>query len=147
MSNLNKLPRITWGSAFSSSLNFGYPLDQWKSYSEPMEGSQFLQVESGDEDAWIISTNYVLEGQVRWVPTTSTVTPLASGWDGVTGWRTFLEWARAKNQFRFFPDKNSGTYYTCYLVEPMQGGHDLEPDGTRSFPIKIRNTSSPFDGY
>jgi hypothetical protein len=145
MTNWAKLPKITWGTNFANTIDVKYPVDEWRSYSEAREGSAFLQVESGEEDAWVIGDDYVFEGNFRWIPTLSS--PGQTGWDGITGWRNFLEWARRKNQFRYYPDKNSNTYYTSYLVEPMDGGHDTEQDGTRSIRLKIRNSVSSYDGY
>ena len=87
----------------------------------------------------------MFEGSFRWLPTTGSVGQ--TGWDGVAGWRAFLEWSRQKNQFRYYPDKNSGTYYTSYLVEPVNGSHDIEPDGTRSVRVKMRNSSGSYEGY
>lgn len=145
MSNFTKLPKITWGTSFTNTLDMKYPLDDWRAYSEARQGSEFIQTESGIEDAWIIGEDFVLEGSIRWIPTTGSVSQ--SGWDGATGWRAFLSWARAKNEFRFYPDKDSGTYYTSYLVEPVNGSHELEMDGTRTVHIKIRNASGSYDGY
>ena len=70
-----------------------------------------------------------------------------TGWDGVNGVRAFLEWARAKNTFRWYPNKDEATYITSYLVEPLDGAHTLEPDGTRSIRIKIRNSTNDYSGY
>lgn len=145
MSNWSKLPKITWGSGSANTLTIGYPVDEWRSYSEARDGSQFIQVESGEEDAWVIGTDFVFEGTFRWIPTASSVSQ--SGWDGSTGWRGFLEYGRAKNTFRYYPDATSGTYYTSYLVEPLNGAHDLEQDGTRSVRMKIRNASASYAGY
>lgn len=145
--NFTKRARITWGASFVNTLNVGYPLDDWRSYSTYREGSEFVQSYSGVEDAWITGTDYVLEGTVRWIPANNTTTPLATGWNGVTGFQAFLEWARQKNEFRFYPDTNAGTFYTSYLVEPLDGQHSLEPDGTRSVRIKIRNASGSYAGY
>lgn len=145
--NFTKRAKITWGAAFANTLNIAYPLDDWRSYSTFREGSEFAQSFSGIEDSWITGTDYVLEATVRWIPTSNTTTPLATGWDGATGFQSFLEWARQKNQFRYFPDTDAGTFYLSYLVEPLDGLHELEPDGTRSVRLKIRNTSGSFAGY
>lgn len=144
MSNQNVRPKITWGASFVNTLTIAYPLDDWRSYSEQRGGSITLQVESGTEDAWDMGSDYVLEGSARWITSTGTN---PSGWDGSTGWRAFLEWARLKNVFRFYPNADVNTYYSCYLVEPLNGQHTLEMDGTRSIRLVIRNPTSPFDGY
>jgi hypothetical protein len=140
-------PKITWGTSFANTLDIAYPLDNFKAYSTYREGSQFAQTMAGVEDAWIIGTDYTLEGDVRWIRTTNTTTPLATGWDGSTGVRAFLEWAREKNQFRFYPDTTVNTYILSYLVEPLDGSHSLESDGTRTIRLVMRNASTAYEGY
>jgi len=145
--NFQKRIRITWGASFANTLNVAYPLDDWRTYSTYREGSEFAESYAGIRDAWITGTNYILSGQIRWIPTSNTSTPLATGWDGATGVRAFLEWARQQNQFRFFPDAASGTFILSYLLEPLDGQHELEADGTRSIRLKISNTTTPYDNY
>jgi hypothetical protein len=104
---------------------------------------------SGVEDAWVVGTDQLLEGDIRWVPTTDITDPLlATGWDGATGVRAFLEWAREKNIFRWLPDRNSAGYYQCYLQEPFDQAPELEQDATRKVHIVMRTTDdTPFEGY
>lgn len=142
-----KTPKITWGAAFANTLNIGFPLDSVKAYDEPRAGSAFDRCTSGVEDAWITGTDYLLTAEVRYIPQVDVATPLATGWDGATGFRALLAWARNKSQVRFFPDAASGTYLLCYLADPMQGPPDFETDGTRKLTVTLRNTTSPFDGY
>ena len=146
-SNRFARPKITWGTSFANTLNVGYPLDNVSCGSDQREGSEVKQGASGIEDSWVIGIDYVLVGDIRWIPQVDTTTPLATGWDGTAKVREFLEWARQKNQFRFFPDATSGTYILSYLVEPMKGQPTPEVDGTRRLTITIRNTSTPYDGY
>jgi hypothetical protein len=141
------LPKFTWGAAFVNTLSVGYLLDNVKAGDEPRAGSAFDQTPSGVEDAWITGFDYTLEAELRWIPQTDTASPLATGWDGATGVRAFLQWARQKNQLRFFPDATSGTFITCYLADPAQGYGDVEADGTRRLPFRLRNGSTAFDGY
>lgn len=142
-----KIPKITWGAAFANTLSFGYLLDAIIAGSEPRDGSESVQGVSGVEDSWSVGTDYLLEADARWIPQANTASPVATGWDGATGWRAFLESARDKNVFRFYPDKDGGTYLTCYLVEPMRGQGEPETDGTRKIRFRMRNASSAFDGY
>ena len=130
------LIRLVWNG---NTLDSKYPLDNAVSYSSPIEGSQVVRIQNGDEYAWIPNVNYVLEGDVRWLSTTD--------WDDANGWRAFLEYARQKNKFQFYPNKNLGTYIDSYLVEPMGGEHTLEPDGTRKVRLVIRNTTTAYAGY
>jgi hypothetical protein len=96
--------------------------------------------------AWIVGTDYVLELEWRWIPTTDTATQ--TGWDGTTGIRAFLEWARQKNAFRWIPDASTpGTYVTSYLVEPFQQAPSIEANGYRRFRLVIRNCTTAYDGY
>lgn len=139
-------PKIVWNG---HTLTFGYPLDNVKCGDSPREGSEQLQSPAGSEDAWTVGTDYLLEADVRWIPGTVSSAPVATGWDdATTGVRLFLQWARDKNAFTFYPDQNSGTNIAnCYLVDPMTGTPDPEADGSRQLKLKIRNASTPFDGY
>ena len=142
------VPKITWGASFANTLNFGYPLDNFASYSKPRQGSEWVQATSGAEDAWVVGRDYYLQGLARWIPTTDSTGPTATGWDGSTGFRAFLEWAQDKNAFRWFPDKNSGTYITSYLFEPLADiAITPEADGTRQVNLVMRNSGSAYDGY
>lgn len=146
--NRLKTPKILWGAAFANTLNIGYPVDHFKAGSTPRAGSAFIQTPGGVEDAWTVGTDYTLEGVFRWIPQTSTSSPLATGWDTAsTGFRLFLEWARDKNVIRYYPDAATGTYVDSYWVEPMEGAPDPEADGTRTLPFKIRNASTAYDGF
>jgi hypothetical protein len=145
--NRLKLAKILWGTAFANTLTVGYLLDNDTSGSEPREGSAWTQAPSGTEDAWITGTDYVLVGEFRWIPQTDTATPAATGWDGGGKFREFLEWARAKNLIRFYPDATAGGFIDSYLVEPMKGLPTLELNGERRLPFKLRNPTTPYDGY
>ena len=142
-----KRPKILWGSGFANTLSFGYPLDNVQAGDEPRAGSVVDQAPSGVEDAWTVGTDYVLSADVRYIPQTDTASPVATGWDGATGFRAFLQWARDKNLVRVYSDKDGGTFIDSYLVEPMSGQPELEEDGTRRLRIKIRNASTAYDGY
>jgi hypothetical protein len=141
------LPKILWGAAFANTLNIGYPLDNVRAGSTPRDGSEFDQAVSGVEDAWIVGTDYVLMGDVRWIPQSNVASPLATGWDGATGFRAFLEFARQKNLIRFYPDATLGTFIDSYLVDPLRDPADSESDGSRRLTLKIRQSSTAYDGY
>lgn len=146
------IPRITWGAAFVNTLEVGYPLDSALSYADPRPEQEVSRVASGTEDAWVIGDDYILEGDARWIPAANGTTPAGdtiTGWDGSTGWRAFLAWARQANQFRFIPSKAvPGTYILSSLVEPMMGPPTLEDaDLTKRMRLKIRNVSSEYAGY
>lgn len=139
------LPCILWGSSFQNTLSIGYPLDSLISYSNPREGYSVVQTESGIEGAWIQGTDYVLEGDMRWIPSVSTSNPVYTGWNGATGVEAFLEFARNKNPIRYCPNAAAtGSYTTCYLVEPMTGPPNQEENGTRSIRLVLRTPSGSF---
>jgi hypothetical protein len=141
-------PAITWGALFANTFNIGYPLDNVKAGSEPRVGSAFDQSQSGLEDSWVTGIDYLLIADVRWIPQVNVANPLATGWDGATGVRAWLEWARQKNLMRFIPDVTvPGTYITCYLVDPMKGAAASETDGSRKLTITLRNSTTAYDGY
>lgn len=147
--NLNKTPKITWGASFANTLNIGHPLDNPVAYPDTREGSEVVVTPAGGRDAWTTGTDEFLEADFRWIPGVDTTDPLATGWDGATGWAAFLDWVRDMNAFRFYPDKDGGTYYTCYLVEPLKGPPGSESDGTRRLHMKIvdNGTQGAFTGY
>lgn len=142
-----KKPKILWGAAFANTLSIGYRLDNVIAGPEPRAGSETAQAPSGVEDAWTIGTDYILEADIAFIPQTDTASPLATGWDGATGFAAFLSWARDKNLIRFYPDKDAGTFIDSYLVEPMAGQGQPETDATRRVRLRIRNASTPYDGY
>lgn len=150
-----RVPRIDWGAGFTGSIEFGYVPDFAKGFEENREGSVTTQFVSGEEDAWIVGTDQILDLVVRWVPATSgslsTLGLPLSSWDGTgaaadNGWRAFLNSARRAEQFRFFPDRDSGTFILSTLVEA--GEPSFEPaDGTFTFDLRIRNPSTAYEGY
>lgn len=141
-------PMIKWGAAFANTLSIGYWLDNVSAGDEPRAGSETVQTPSGVEDSWTVGTDYILNGDVRFIPPADTASPVATGWDGATGFRAFLAWARDKNLVRFYPDAtDAATHTDCYLVSPMTGQGASEADGTRMVSLKLRNSTAAFDGY
>lgn len=139
--------KITWGTSFANTLTIAY-VDDPVAYPEPRGGSEWAMSPSGVEDAWMVGDDEFLAFVAGWIPTTDTTDPVATGWDGATGWAAFLAWARDKNVFRFFPDADSATYQTAYLAEPMRGPPELEDDGTRRLSILLRSSDgTAFTGY
>jgi hypothetical protein len=137
-------PKIEYGTNYSKTLTFEYPVDNWSAYSNPREGSDWVYTLGGIEDSWIVGTDYFLEAQMRWIPT---VSGSFSGWEGDPGVDDFLQWARAKNPFKWYSDASVTGSVISYLVEPLEGGPTLEPDGTKSITLLIRNTGSAYLGY
>lgn len=146
-SNRFARPKILWGAAFVNTINVGYPLDNVTAGDEPRAGSVFDQSVSGLEDSWITGRDYLLTGDLRHIPQTDTTSPVATGWDGATGVREFLAYARQKNVIRFYPDASAGAFIDCYLSDPMKGAGSTETNGLRKLTITLRNTTTAFDGY
>lgn len=139
------IPKIVWGA---NTLNIGYPLDNAVSYPEPVEGSDLVVAPSGTRDVWIPRTRELLVGDVRWIPTTDTSDPVATGWDGATGWAAFLAYGRKGNSFEFYPDANSAISISSYLLEPFRGEPPIESDGSRRLRLKIESVDgSAYTGY
>ncbi len=146
---LDKIPKITWGGSFANTLQPATPLDDPVAFTRPMDGHKVVKNPSGTQDAWHVGMEYVLEGSVRWIPSANTsyggIT--VTGWDGATGWDAFLEWARDKNLLRFYPDKDVGSYVTCYLDGPMEGPPQKEGTGEGVVRLVLVNTSTKWTGY
>jgi hypothetical protein len=152
MANRGRYPRITWGTGFANTLEFGVPLDGALTYDQPREGSEWQAAPSGAADAWIIGRDYVLEGTVRWIPAADTTTPVvATGWNGPTGWAAFLAWAQQLNTFRFIPDRAApGTYWPMHLLEPRgRPDQGLERGGRyRALRLVLKHTvDAEIGGY
>ena len=142
-----KRPKILWGPGFVNVLSLGYPLDNVTRGPEPRSGSSVDQAPSGVEDAWTVGVDYTLTADYRYIPQADTAAPVATGWDGATGFAEFLSWARDKNLLRFYPDAAGGTFIDSYLVDPMSGQGDLEADGTTRVTMKLRNPTTRYEGY
>lgn len=142
-------PRIHWGPAHDKVLVFGYPLDRVRAYPLPREGSEWAMSPAGVEDAWIVGTDYFLEGDYRWIPREATTNPVATGWNDVDGVEAWLTYMREKNTCRFIPDwQNVAVYKTVYLHEPISGPPDQESNLLRRIPLVLRAADGlPFDGY
>lgn len=133
---------IQWGTNFENVLLLG-ELYNPVTDREYRDGSVFEQGPSGVETSWVTGRDYVLEGEVRWIPDGpgGTQSPVS----GPTAFQEFLTWARESNAFRFVPDSTLPLFYVenCYLVEPRRGfGAFLNIK--RSVQIKIRNASMDF---
>jgi len=130
-------------------------LDDAVSWDEPRDGSFVAQSAGGVEDAWDAGTDEHLRGTVRWVPAAPRDTPISvSGWYGAaespginSSVKAMLRAGRDKNVLRWVPDRSvCTTYMDSYLVDPMKGAPDLEPNWDRKFALELRG-SSVFSGY
>jgi hypothetical protein len=98
-------PVIRWGANLANAVYFPFPLDNAISYDDPRAGSQWGQSDSGAEDGWDGGTDFVLEGDARWLQQAdSTFYPRCTAWDGSLGVRAALNWMRKKNAFAWHPD-------------------------------------------
>lgn len=137
---ISTISKITWPSpGFANTLTFGYLADNPISDSVPSKGSTKVLYVSGEEDAWTQATMERLFVDLRWIPTADTSAPVATGWDGATGVKAFLESARDANQFRWYPDASSGTFILSRLAGPIDQAPTLEADGTRRIRLEIFN--------
>lgn len=145
-------PRITWGASFANTLDVGAPLDRAINYPNWSEGSEVRETPAGTRDPWLMRREHILEGTLRWIPIANMASPLATGWDGATGVRAFLDWA-ASNQFRWIPNRTSpGTFQTMWLLEPIEdiaAAVSLESNHRyRSLRIVMRTADdSAIEGY
>lgn len=130
-----KFPKIVWNG---NTILFGVPLDQAVAFSRPSPGSERARAASGVRDAWLTGIDQILRGAVRWIPGEDETCPYghtATGWDGATGWRAFLEYAWEGNAFAFYPDKDVGTNYVMYLNKPDEEPPTLEESPYRRLDV------------
>jgi len=146
------IPAITWGAGFANTIDRDLPIDHATVYSVPRQGSVLTEVIGGARDAWITGTSHILAGDFRWIPIADTTGPAVTGWDGATGWRAFLEWAKEGNIFRLVHDKNvPATYTPMYLLEPFGTNPGIKQERIfryRSVHMKMRSSDdSVITGY
>ena len=157
-SSLGTRPKITWfPGGLATPLVLRYPLDEAAAYPRMSKGSDVQQIRSGETDAWTEDTEWCLSAMVRYIPATDEVNGLgatvATGWDGASGWRAFLEYCWNGGTFLFFPDGTTPTYFVAELLEPAMGDYagsppSAEPDYSRALKIVLRRSDTvPISGY
>ena len=151
---LGDVPAILWDTGFAKTWDIAYPLDFANHGSEPRTGSERGTGPSGVEDAWIVGTEEILEGEIRAIPisdVTETNGNAATGWDGASGVKAALEWLLDANIGRFAPDKGSpGTFVPFYLVQPTRAMADREINdpNRRRLRIVLRSSDgTAFTGF
>lgn len=142
-------PKITWDG---NTLTFPSAPERPRDYSQPEMGSERKRFPSGALDSWRTGLLYVVEMEVRHIPLTdeNQFGFTATGWQGATGWRAFLEHAWDGNSFDLFPDKDSATSETCRLIEPSENRrYELEDTtGLKRIGLKVYSTAgNAFDWY
>jgi hypothetical protein len=107
--------QIRWGTGLADTIYIAYP-SRAVTYGVPASDFDVLELASGYRTAWGggASEQQRLREDVRYIPPADTVDPLATGWDGVKGWRAFLAWARRQNTFTHHRDARN-----FYRFAPM----------------------------
>lgn len=148
----SRVSSIYWGSLFQNTLNLGYPLSHVLTDREPRPGAQFTQSVTGVEDAWWPGADYTMEAEARFLPAlpnfdgAAAPNPLQSAVSSPAGVEAFLDYARAKNPFRFVPDITTPLFWIdgCYLADPMKGGRSISARLDFNQKIKLRNPTTDF---
>ncbi len=128
-------------------LDFGYPPMKARSWSQPDPGSNFINYDSGLQDAWVIRNDRVLSLDVYAIPANDETTGYgpSSGWNK---WRDFLEAARDGQVFDFYPDKDGVDFVQCVLVEPKTGTPTIGWLQSRGLTLQIRRLDNDrWEGY
>jgi hypothetical protein len=133
---LPKTPKVTWGTSFANTWTFPGPIDN------PIPTSNVVgavaESDSGLRDLWETRTDDDLSLVVRFIPRV-----LANGVtgysDATTGVYEALEWLYKQNIGRYFPDKDTGSFHSFYLLEYNV---DREKGGTHyRVEMKIRDSA------
>lgn len=144
--------KVLWGAAssgytYENELLLGYTLYDPVDDRTPRAGSQWLQAPSGVEDAWLTGLDYTLKCEARWIPDSPASTPQRSPVGGPNSWSQFLDYARAKNTFRFVPNAAYPNFWVdgVYLVEPTSGLGALDATKLlRNVPLILRQPNVPW---
>src|SRR5919109_5529632 len=149
----SKVSQILWGPTLENALSFGYPLRSLVTDREPRQEFTTVQAAAGGaEDGWATGFDYVMECEATFVPLTpnaygsqapyATQSPIV----GALGVQDFLDYARAKNTFRFVPDVTLPQVYVdgCYLADPFRGGRTITSTLEYAQKLKLRNPSVDF---
>ncbi len=134
------------GLAYQNTLLMGYVGYNVVTDRESRAGSQQLQAPSGVEDAWITGRDYTMTMEVRWIDDSPAASPSRAPVGGPLAWQDFLDYARAKNPFRFCPDASLPAAYVdgCYLMEPLLGFGKNQENLQRTMTLKLRNPTVDF---
>jgi hypothetical protein len=131
-----KTPKITWSSAFAKTLTFPGPADFPEPDTEPI-GKAAESRSGAERDFWETRTDYPLSVVVRFIPTIADVGSV-NAFSTTDGWQDFIAWALKGNQFRYYPDKDTGTYYTCFLLTREK----KREDGGSKYQVKLNMRST-----
>jgi hypothetical protein len=126
-------------------LEFWGPLAQARAWSQPGPGSEVLEIESGEEDAWVEDgpdgMDQLLDGVVQYIPAEDGIKPdglPVSGWNGPAGWDAFLRYARDGGAFDYYPDREDDTTrWACQLVAPLSGA-PADANQLRRLTLRMR---------
>jgi hypothetical protein len=150
----NLISLTTYGYDGGPALYFAENLDRAVAFAKRAPGS--MQAKGADALSlalWHLGTDDVLTGLARWIPLdtgTDRYGTTSTGWhgtDGTDGWRSFLEHARERKPFTFYPDRdNAAVSYTCVWEGEVARP---DPEGNRHYqqPFAIRSLSGAFEGY
>lgn len=153
---MSQVSAFYWGTNFENILNFSYPFYDVIPERVPRDGSDFVQGVSGVEDAWITGWDHTLDLEARYLQLGAqsdfSAGPGGQGdaLGGAASVQGFLDWARAKNTFRFVPDYlNAPGFYVdgCYLADQVKGGGGGRGLTSRldwTQKLKIRNPTMDF---
>lgn len=137
---LPKTPKITWGAAFANTWSMFGAVDFPIPLSIARGGVH--ESDAGNRDWWDQRTDRELAVEVIAIP--KLVSGGTTGYsDATTGVQEALLWMQRQNPFRFYPDKDTGTFHTCYLVgfEPERDVMFEKGGARRRVRLRMRDTS------
>jgi len=122
-------PKVTW-SGDNHTLTFGTPVDS--PYGFPHEEMEVSRVPgTGEQDSWTDGIFQRARFMLRYIPASGSATD--AGWHfptpSVSAWLTHAR--QNKDNFTWYPDKNSGGTHTCRLISAKEAREDASPNWFR----------------
>ncbi len=136
-----KIAKVTWGASFANTWLFFSAPDTPSPL--PIARGAVHESDAGNRDFWQQRDDRELVIDVVMIPKliTNSVTGFS---DATTGVQEALLWMQKQNIFRFYPDKDAGSFHSCYLIDfdPERDIRFEQGGARRRVRLRMRDTSA-----